>query len=47
MALGFAGIAMVWVQFLLTARFRRVSTPFGIDIIYCFQRYLALMAVYD
>jgi predicted ferric reductase len=44
MALGFAGMAMMGVQFLLTARFRRASAPFGIDIIYYFHRYLALMA---
>ncbi len=44
MAMGFAGMAMVGVQFLLTARFRRASAPFGIDIIYLFHRYLAVMA---
>lgn len=44
MALGFAGMAMMGVQFLLTARFRRATAPFGIDIIYYFHRYLALMA---
>jgi len=44
MALGFAGMAMMGVQFLLTARFRHASAPFGIDIIYYFHRYLALMA---
>ncbi len=45
MALGFAGMAMLGVQFFLTARFRRASAPFGIDIIYYIHRYLALMAV--
>ena len=45
MALGFTGMAMMGVQFLLTARFRRISAPFGIDIIYYFHRYLALMAI--
>ena len=44
MALGFAGMAMMGVQFLLTARFQRASAPFGIDIIYYFHRYLAVMA---
>ena len=43
-AFGFAGMAMMGVQFLLTARFRRASAPFGIDIIYYFHRYLALLA---
>ncbi|NOQ88261.1 MAG: oxidoreductase [Gammaproteobacteria bacterium] len=45
MALGFAAMAMMGVQFILTARFRRASAPFGIDIIYYFHRYLALIAV--
>jgi len=45
MALGFSAMAMMGVQFLLTARFRRASAPFGIDIIYYFHRYLALIAV--
>ena len=45
MALGFTGMAMMGVQFILTARFKRASTPFGIDIIYYFHRYLALMAI--
>ena len=44
MALGFAGAAMMGTQFLLTARFRRLTAPFGIDIIYFFHRYLAIMA---
>ncbi len=45
MALGFAGIAMIGVQFVLTSRFRRASAPFGLDIIYLFHRYLALVSV--
>lgn len=45
MALGFAGIAMIAVQFLLTSRYRRATAPFGLDIIYLFHRYLALIAV--
>ena len=45
MALGFTGMAMMGVQFLLTARFRHATAPFGIDIIYYFHRYLAIMAV--
>ena len=44
MALGFSGMAIMGVLFLLTARFRRASAPFGIDIIYYFHRYLALTA---
>jgi predicted ferric reductase len=39
--LGFAGLVMMGIQFLLTARFRRATAPFGIDLIYYFHRYLA------
>ena len=45
MALGYAGIAMLGVQFALTARFRRATAPFGIDIVYYFHRYLAVLGV--
>lgn len=45
MALGYAGLAMLGVLFALTARFRRATAPFGIDIVYYFHRYLALLAV--
>jgi predicted ferric reductase len=41
MGLGFAGVVMMGLQFLLTARFRRAAAPFGIDIIYYFHRMLA------
>ena len=44
MALGFAGMAMMGMQFVLTARFRNATEPFGIDIIYYFHRYLAVLA---
>ncbi|MCJ7499109.1 ferric reductase-like transmembrane domain-containing protein [bacterium] len=43
-ALGFAGLTMVGVQFFLTARFHGATAPFGIDIIYYFHRYLAIFA---
>ncbi len=45
MALGFAALAMMCVQFILTARFRRATTPFGIGIIYYFHRFFAVFAV--
>ena len=45
MALGFTAMAMMGVQFILTARFRRAVAPFGIDIIFFFHRYLGLMAL--
>ena len=44
-ALGFAALAMMGVQFVLTARFRRVTAPFGIDIVYYFHRFLAVAAL--
>jgi predicted ferric reductase len=41
MGLGFAGLTMMGVQFVLTARFKHATAPFGIDVIYAFHRYLA------
>lgn len=43
--LGFAALAVISLQFILTARFRRLTLPFGIDIVYLFHRYLAIGAV--
>lgn len=43
MALGFSGLAMMGVQFVLTARFRRATAPYGIDIIYYFHRYIGIV----
>ncbi|WP_395794917.1 ferric reductase-like transmembrane domain-containing protein [Aquimonas sp.] len=45
LALGYASLAMMGLQFALTARFRRATAPFGIDLIYYFHRYLASIAV--
>ncbi len=45
MALGFTAMAMMGIQFLLTARFKRITQPFGIDIIYYFHRYFAVLAI--
>jgi predicted ferric reductase len=42
-ALGFAGASMMGVMFFLTARFKRASLPFGIDLIYYFHRHIALV----
>lgn len=42
MALGYAAVAMMGVQFVLTARFKRACAPYGIDVVYYFHRYLAL-----
>ena len=43
-ALGYAGMAMAGIQFALTARFRRATAPFGVDVIYYFHRHISLMA---
>lgn len=45
LALGYAALAMMGLQFWLTARFKRATAPFGIDIIYVFHRYLASIAL--
>ncbi len=45
MALGYAALAMLGVQFALTARFKRATAPFGIDLVYYFHRYLAIGAL--
>ena len=43
-ALGFAGLAMVTLQFVLTARFKVVKAPYGSDIVYYFHRQISLVA---
>lgn len=45
-ALGFGALAVMGGQFLLTARFRRATAPFGIDVIYLFHRWLAAGGVF-
>lgn len=45
LALGYAALAMLGLQFALTARLKRATAPFGIDLIYYFHRYLAAIAV--
>lgn len=42
MAIAFGGLAIMGLQFVLTARFRRASAPFGVDIIYFFHRWAAI-----
>jgi predicted ferric reductase len=44
-ALGFVGLTQIAVQFVLTARFRWVTAPYGIDIILRFHRQIALLAL--
>jgi len=45
MALGFGGLALLGLQPVLTARFRRATAPFGVDIIYYFHRLAAVAGV--
>jgi len=44
-AIGYAGLAMMGLQFGLTARFRYVTEPWGEDVIYHFHRRISLIAV--
>ncbi len=42
-ALGFAGLAMMTLQFVLTARFKVIKAPYGSDIVYHFHRQISLV----
>jgi predicted ferric reductase len=42
--LGFAGVSMMGFQFFLTGRFRRITSPYGIDVVYHFHRRISLIA---
>ena len=44
-ALGYSGLAIMGLQFGITARFRYVTEPWGEDIIYHFHRRISLFAV--
>lgn len=44
-ALGYSGLAIMGLQFGLTARFRHVTEPWGEDVIYHFHRRISLLAV--
>jgi hypothetical protein len=43
-ALGFAGLSMMGLQFVLTARFKTIKAPYGSDIVYHFHREISLVA---
>ncbi|HSH70429.1 MAG TPA: ferric reductase-like transmembrane domain-containing protein [Deferrisomatales bacterium] len=45
MALGFMALAMMCLQFALTARFKWLKEPFGSDLVYGFHRAISLVAV--
>ena len=44
-ALGFAGLAMMYLQFVLTARFKVVKAPYGADVVYHFHRQVSFVAL--
>lgn len=44
-AIGYAGLAIMGLQFGLTARFRHVTEPWGEDVIYHIHRQISLVAV--
>jgi len=44
--LGFAGLAMMALQFALTSRFKKIKTPFGEDVVYHFHRQISLVAFF-
>jgi len=44
-AIGYSGLAMMGLQFGLTARFRYVTEPWGEDVIYHFHRQISQVAV--
>ena len=43
-ALGFGGLAMMALQFVLTARFQWLKAPYGSDIVYHFHRQISLVS---
>jgi predicted ferric reductase len=45
MALGFVGLTQIGIQFVLIARFKQVTAPYGIDIILQYHRKIAIVAV--
>ena len=43
-ALGFVGLSMMTLQFVLTARFKAIKAPYGADIVYHFHRQISLVS---
>ncbi|WP_102124628.1 ferredoxin reductase family protein [Deinococcus planocerae] len=43
-ALGFVGMSVMCLQFLITARFRRITAPYGIDMLLQFHRQISFVA---
>lgn len=44
MAAGFVGLSIMCLQFAVSARFRHVTAPYGIDVVLQFHRHIALVA---
>ena len=44
-ALGFIGLAMMALQFVITARVNRIDSSYGIDILLQFHRYTSVVAL--
>lgn len=44
-ALGFVGLTQMAVQFVLIARFKRVTAPYGIDLILQYHKQIAVVAI--
>src|SRR3954454_6950975 len=44
-ALGFVGLSMMGLQFVLVARIQRVAAPFGIDAVLQFHRQIAFVGM--
>jgi predicted ferric reductase len=44
-ALGFVGLAMLGLQFVVTAKFKKVAAPFGLDILLQFHRQISIIAL--
>jgi predicted ferric reductase len=42
-ALGFMTMMAMGMEFALTARFKKATAPFGIDIVYYFHKYMGLL----
>jgi predicted ferric reductase len=42
--LGFTSLSMIGMQFFLTGRFRSITAPYGIDVIYYFHRQISIVA---
>jgi predicted ferric reductase len=44
-ALGFSGLSMMGLLFAMTARFRHMAAPYGIDVVYHFHRQISVVAL--